>query len=260
MKTRLFYLFFMLSIVSLPQQIIFADERVTNFGNASIKGAYIYTLGVAVPLKEEFDYLRRGTVIEAAKLDALRNAIEIFNCNIGAPCASTSSTITTIGSVKYFKIINIAYLSDTSIEVKIEVPVLSIIINEPRICDSRKYTNLKNSDTSLLFTGLIIDARGLGASKALSPQIFNTQKDMIYGTNVIKKEIVKRNRMGEYTETIEEARKSLRTGCWPICVEAIGVAGVGKSDIIISDDDAKIIEKAIKTYNFLEMCSVVFVL
>jgi len=110
------------------------------------------------------------------------------------------------------------------------------------------------------YTGLIIDAGGLGASPAMLPKLKTEGGKVIYGTGEIDKDYVMRFGIMGYQNDLEAARKIDRVGGNPLVVKAAGVSGKNRTDFVLSIADAERVLKASAATNFLKECRVVAVL
>lgn len=115
------------------------------------------------------------------------------------------------------------------------------------------------------YTGLIVDARGLGLRPAMAPKIRNANEEIVFGyvkagalgedlrQYVLEKGIVAYARYGDpLAET--------RAGNSPLIVRALGVYGRFKGDVILSQEDAERVLKANARDHFLDEFKVVFLL
>ena len=106
------------------------------------------------------------------------------------------------------------------------------------------------------YTGLIIDASGLGLRTAMSPVIKTTAGEPIYGYKNLDSSKVIKNGMAGYTHDINQ--KTTRAGSKPLVIRAIGVDHYFNP--VVSVGDAQIILKENDRTHFLDDTNVVFVL
>ncbi|MBA3018524.1 MAG: hypothetical protein FP811_10335 [Desulfobacteraceae bacterium] len=130
--------------------------------------------------------------------------------------------------------------------------------------------------SSLMYTGLVVDARGLGLRPAMAPRILvqlNSTFKVLYGPEVVfkegeagvsygsfpKEQAVMQGLCG-YEKTLKSAYNA-RSGENPLTVRAIEVKRRrGKSDdVVISREDADRILEAVKNNDFFKECRVVIV-
>ena len=112
------------------------------------------------------------------------------------------------------------------------------------------------SDSS--YTGLILDCRGLGLTKAMSPVIKDDSGQPIYGYKNLDYDKVISAGMASYTTSVTE--NVSRAGSNPLVIKAVSVEGyASKCNPVVSANDASKILSANMTSHFLDKCSVVFV-
>jgi hypothetical protein len=110
-----------------------------------------------------------------------------------------------------------------------------------------------------VFTGLVIDARGLGLKPAMAPRVFDEDGKEIYGSAYVKKDWAVKQGMVGYTRDPKKAKKLDRVKDNPGMVKGIKALGKAKTDVMISNKDAASILAAKENLSFIEKCKVVFV-
>jgi hypothetical protein len=111
------------------------------------------------------------------------------------------------------------------------------------------------SDT---YTGLIVDASYLGARPAMKPRIYSPDNEEVYGDSKASREIALGNGYVGWADTPETARTKhvKRVGRNPLVVRAVEATGKHKSDLVVSREDALVIERADRAGGFLKECKV----
>jgi hypothetical protein len=111
------------------------------------------------------------------------------------------------------------------------------------------------------YTGVIVDARGLGLQRCMSPLIYSQSGTIVYGNKYLDSNLVASQGMVDYAQTpadifsAEEGQS--RAGSLPIVVKAIAVRD-HHCNVIISDEDADRILAANAQNDFLHTLAVVF--
>ena len=108
-----------------------------------------------------------------------------------------------------------------------------------------------------LYTGLIVDARGLGARPAMAPKILNEEGNEVYGATWINRDFAVREGLVVYYKDQAAAKASLRVSDKPLMVKAIKVSGQGKTDLVISNADAASLQGSSQNVSILEKCRVI---
>lgn len=113
------------------------------------------------------------------------------------------------------------------------------------------------------YTGVIIDASGLGLEGSFSPVIYDTAGRAIYGARDIDKAFAISKGMVEYSSSVEAASGNSRAGSNPLVVRAVEVRGGGNSanpiNTVVSVEDGDAILFADSRSGFLGKKAVVFV-
>lgn len=105
-----------------------------------------------------------------------------------------------------------------------------------------------------VYTGLIVDCRGLGLQTAMSPVIKNVNGTKIYGHKNL--DVNKINAMG-MVDYINDTKKTTRAGENPLIVKAIALDGFNSNPVVsIVDSNRILIENHVT--NFLKDLKVVF--
>lgn len=110
------------------------------------------------------------------------------------------------------------------------------------------------------YSGLIIDASGLGIRPAMAPKIVDERGEEIYGSRFVSREYATDIGMVGYEKNLNNARFNERVADTPLVVKAIKASGPNKTDVVINNADAMKIHNAAANMNFLQQCKVMFVL
>jgi hypothetical protein len=118
----------------------------------------------------------------------------------------------------------------------------------------------KSAPRDEVYTGLVIDGRGLQARPAMSPKVFDENGAEVYGTLIVKKDYAIQQGICGYARDLTAAQSNARVTSSPLTVKAIRVQGAGMSEFVISNEDAKNIRSAKDNLTFLQKCRVMVVL
>jgi len=121
----------------------------------------------------------------------------------------------------------------------------------------------KTSDTSPPYTGVIIDARGLGLRPCMSPKIVREDGSEVWGTfKNIAPELVSEYGVAAWLRDAKDLEHPLikqRVGNNPLFLRAVGVAGPNKGVVVLTTEDAvRLLTENQLGKNFLEKLAVVF--
>jgi hypothetical protein len=110
------------------------------------------------------------------------------------------------------------------------------------------------------YTGVIIDARGLGLDRSMSPKIRRKDGATVWqGANATPDYAIEEG-IVSYVETMADARENQRAGSHPLIITALDrYEQPFPSDPLISDEDADYLLKAGAKDGFLKKFNVVFI-
>ncbi len=117
----------------------------------------------------------------------------------------------------------------------------------------------------LVYTGLIIDARGLNLQRGMSPKIYSQSGQLIYAGVAVSYGFLQEAGIASYgqeltPDLLRRIQPDDTVKVSPLVVNALEVMGSTESSVIISDVDAQAILDALDTYDFLAHYSVVFLI
>ncbi len=110
-----------------------------------------------------------------------------------------------------------------------------------------------------LYSGLIIDARGLGIEPVLDPVIVSEQGHEIYSSVFISREFAVQSGVCKYVCNPDHALKDKRVGDNPMVLKALRKEGSRNATLVISMSDYLILEKTTERHAFLNECRVIIV-
>lgn len=113
------------------------------------------------------------------------------------------------------------------------------------------------------YTGVVVDAAGLGLEATFSPVIYDVNGRAVYGMKNIDPNFAISKGMVEYSKDLKKATVDSRAGNNPLVVKATAVQGgknsVNKVNVVVSVEDADKILLANENSQMLSQCAVVFV-
>jgi hypothetical protein len=111
------------------------------------------------------------------------------------------------------------------------------------------------------YTGVVIDARGLGLQPSMSPRLRDAYGNTLWGNLEIAPEVVIEYGLASWARTHAELNHPnlrARIGENPLWIRAIRVQGVGRNEIILDSADAERLLRENAVGGFLERLAVVF--
>ena len=110
------------------------------------------------------------------------------------------------------------------------------------------------------YTGLIIDARGLGAKPAMYPRILTEGGDSVYDVSSANPNATIEEGLVAYRKNLNASKEVARIGNNPLIIKASKVSGKYGADIVVSDSDAQKIYQADSKSGILGEAKVVVVI
>ena len=110
------------------------------------------------------------------------------------------------------------------------------------------------------YTGLIIDATGIGAAPSLVPVVVDESEEVVYGPAFVSREFAVSSGMSGFATTLAAARSHKRVGDHPLVIKALRTRSTGKTDIVVSKTDAARLRSSVVHLNFLKACRVSIVM
>lgn len=245
-------------------------------GSVDWSSRFITATGIGAPNPDLPEAAKRPAAIRAAQQIALRNALE----TIKGIFLNSSTTVKNFmvendvisssvsGYLKGFEQQGTTkYMSDGSVEISMKVPLDGIsgigemllgtsVTEQPAIT---KFEGTK-AKTEQIFTGLIIDCKGLSIKPAISPRVLDETGREVYGSAYVSREWAIKYGVVGYSKEVETAAKLAdRIGKNPGQVKAQKAHGENSTDVVIGNDDAASIRSAAQNLKFLSECRVIFV-
>jgi hypothetical protein len=236
----------------------------------------ITATGIAAPNPDLPEAAQRAGAIRAATIIALRNALEtvkgmyLNSSTTVANFMTTKDEISTSvsGYIQGFEQQGrTKYMSDGSVEVTLLIPIdgignLGDELYTPIVGKKPSVTKFEGekADNSVIFTGLVIDCKGLNLKPALSPKIVDEEGREVYGSAYVTREWAIKHGIVGYAKEVDAAAKLGRVGDNPGKIKALKAKGENSTDVVISNDDAASVRSAADNLKFLSECRVVLVI
>lgn len=110
------------------------------------------------------------------------------------------------------------------------------------------------------YTGLIIDATGIGMKPSMVPVVVDESGEVVYGPAFVSREFAVSRGMSGFATTLDAARDDQRVGDRPMVVKAIRTHSTGETDLVIPSTDAARLRSSVVHLNFLKACRVSIVM
>ena len=264
-------------------------EQMGDKGKINWSEGYIEAVGIGAPPERYIGKPQaRPLALRAAKIDAYRNLLEVTKgVRVDSTTVVKDFTIASDvinaqvdGLVKGAKVANQEYMSDGTVEVTLRMPIAGgfsqVII--PKALEKKREAAppaaspaappappvaappATPAPPAVVYTGMVIDARGLQARPAMSPKILDENGKEVYGSMNVDREYAVQQGMSGYARDLTAAQSNPRVTNNPVSVKGVKTEGPGRSDIVIGNADAEKIKSATDNLSFLKKCRVMIVL
>ena len=276
MKNQSIIVIAMVLLLTIPV-FGYCEERQGLFeqmlqGTINWSEGIITAVGIGAPPEKLYGKpSARPMALRAAKLDAMRNILEVVNGvridgdTIVRDYAVESDIIRTKveGMVQGAEVVKQEYLSDGTVEITLAMSLRGgfaqlVLPEEIKPLESVKPVP-PVEQSSAVYTGLVVDARGLDARPAMSPKILDENGQEIYGSAYVSREYAVQQGMSGYAKNLEAAKSNQRVTDNPITVKGLRTEGAGRSDIVVSNADASVLRSASESLSFMKKCRVMIV-
>ncbi|GAB6099380.1 hypothetical protein JCM16358_12590 [Halanaerocella petrolearia] len=117
-----------------------------------------------------------------------------------------------------------------------------------------------NIEQGSSYTGIIINTLNLNVKAAMAPKIYNNQDQLIYGRSKVRRSSVVKNGIVGYTRSLADAKVNPRVGDKPLIINALGIKGRYKTDLVLSKADARKVKQIGKINNIFKNSKLIIVL
>ncbi len=257
------------AFAQLVGSITDVETAVGTTGKVDWTTGVVTAVGIGAPPANAANPAQARAMAErAAQVVAYRNLLEaIKGVRVDSTTTVENFMVTSdlirtqvSGYVQGATVMDKKYMSDGSVEVTVGMKLSGAL------ADTLLPKSLPAPPTGLVttpgmagqaFTGLIVDARGLGARPAMAPKVLNEEGKEVYGSAWINRDWAVREGMAGYLKDPVQAQQNPRVTDKPLLVKAIKTAGDARVDVVISNADASMIHGAAQNLSFLEKCKVI---
>jgi len=165
--------------------------------------------------------------------------------------------------VKNAKVVKKEYLTDGTVKIEMEVNLRGgfaqlVLPKDIKPLDSITLVTM-NKTSSPVFTGLVVDAKGLGVRPVMVPRILDENSQEVYGSAFVSREYAVQLGMSGYARNLKEALNNQRVANHPLVVKGLKILGPGDSEIVISNADASKLRRTSESLYFMKKCRVIIV-
>jgi hypothetical protein len=109
------------------------------------------------------------------------------------------------------------------------------------------------------YTGLVVDARGLGLRPALAPRLLDEQGKELYAGDVLTRDQAVQAGVAGYSKDLIAGSRQPRVTDRPLIVKGVKTSGSKSTDIVLGPEGVKAIQQTEPTSHFLQQARVVVV-
>ncbi|WP_419787769.1 hypothetical protein [Pseudodesulfovibrio sp.] len=110
------------------------------------------------------------------------------------------------------------------------------------------------------YTGVVVDARGLSVTPALTPVIYGQDGLGVYGAFLVSRQNAIDKGVAAYSATADPSLLKERVGQHPLVVKAVSAYGSWRTDLIISTAMARLVRAVMRSADAVGNCRLVIVL
>jgi hypothetical protein len=251
-------------------------DTVTPNGQADWTAGIVTARGVGVPPKNSTSKIQEDEMArKAAWSVALRNLLEVVKgvyvdstTTVNNYVTSNDEVRTKVeGFVKGAKVLNEERKPDGSYETTVEMKLAGDFSNLLLPKSERKSTPLPKNPGPIdpgpvtkKYTGLVVDARGIGARPALAPRILTEQGEEAYSVAYVKQREVAEQGIAVYVPDEPSAQAHPRVTNTPLMIKAVKAQGKQHTDLVIRTADAQTVHGIPEHFQFLKDAKVLIIL
>lgn len=226
-----------------------AEDLTQNVAHGSInwgKGVVVVTGSGAPSLKASNAAVARLGAERAAKMSALRNALEAIKGVrvsgekvLGDMMAGDGAVSAKVqGVVRGFKVLDTKYYSDGGIDLVVEVPLSGVVaaVSDPKTTKPAPKTEK---------TGVIIDARGIDLAPSMLLTLIDEEGGAIVDPAALNAASVQKHGSAAWMKSMDAAKKDPRVGAKPLIVSPTKSLSPTSSACQFSAADSKALKDAL---------------
>ena len=266
-------------------------ENVGSNGNVNWSAGYIEAVGIGAPPERHMGKPQaRPMALRAAENVAKRNLLEITK---GVRIDSTTTVrdfavesdvinSQVEGVIKGAQVVKQDYMEDGTVEVTVRMPLFGNFsqVIMPKVMERKPEAkpplipladvpvtpstpsapSAPSAPSGPVYTGMVVDARGIQTRPAMAPKILDENGQEVYGSINVDREYAVQQGISGYARDLTAAQSNSRVTNNPLTVKGLKAQGQGRSDIVISNADAASIRSAADNLTFMKKCRVMIVL
>ncbi|WP_426752033.1 hypothetical protein [Myxococcus sp. Y35] len=143
-------------------------------------------------------------------------------------------------AVSGYKVVGRRFFSDSGVEIDVELPLAALSAALFSAASADAVIAINGAGTKK-YTGLVVDARGLGVQPVLAPRLLDDSGKALYGAAALSSESRSARGVAAWFQSLDAAKKAALVGDKPLVVKATGSKG---SDLVLASEGAKALTEA----------------
>jgi hypothetical protein len=246
---------------TLVEVVTVVDEMI---GHIDWEEGYIYAVGDGVPPTDAISPAQARVRAKRAAIDTayarlleMAEAVRVDAESTTVNYISESYVVSTrvSGLIQNAEIVTLRHFEDGSYQVKMRMPirgreglasaVLPVQMEKAMRVGIAYEISIENQEilpegeSGEVYTGLIVDARGLEVQPAMYPRLITMAGEVIYDLMSANPNAVIEKGLVEYSLDMEVTENSSRVGGNPLIIDAISISGEYNADIVLTEEDAE---------------------
>jgi len=246
---------------TLMEVVTVVEEMI---GHIDWEEGYIYAVGDGVPPTDAVSPAQARVRAKRAAIDTayarlleMAEAVRVDTESTTVNYINESHVVATrvSGLIQNAEIVTLRHFEDGSYQVKMRMPirgraglasaVLPVQMEKAMRVGIAYEISIENEDilpedeSGEVYTGLIVDARGLEVQPAMYPRLITMAGEVIYDLMRANPNTVIEEGLVEYSLDMEVAGNSPRVGDNPLIVEGVSISGEYNADIVLTEEDAE---------------------
>jgi len=278
-------------VVSLPASVgaqswtaPLPTDKVENGVNWTRHFIQAKGIGVAPPTAVSPEHGRAlaitaGTVLARQELLAIARGVTIDSLTtVQAAMVQSSLTEARVsGVIRGAQVVDVKDLGGGTVEVTVAIPAngefadLVLPPAPPRVVPPVPVTPTAapppvpprpapaGGTPAVAYTGLVVDARGLGVKPAMVPKVVSEGGQEVYGFSVVDRNWVIQQGMAGYAKDLRAAQAHERVTDRPLTIKGVRATGANSTDVVIANTDAELMLSSGTSLGFLEKARVMLV-
>lgn len=152
------------------------------------------------------------------------------------------------------------YFPGGTVESAVQVPLRGGLLEALMAPHQPPQLPASEAAPAVVYSGIVIDARGLAIQPALLPRILDETGQILYAPQLVDVTVAAQRGYIAYAHNFEHELAQLRIGANPLVIRARRVEGAARVDLVVRDLDANQLRAYAALRQLLQRCQVLIVL